>query len=180
MADPTYGYLIIAGMALLLASAGFHKLRGLGRFMELFAAYRLIPESLARRTAWVIPWLELAAAAGLLWTSTRRASVVFAMIVLLAYAAALSVNLLRGRRDLDCGCGAAHERRAIAAWMVWRNLLLAAVLGIALLPWSPRALGLTDFLTFAGGLIVLATLYVAVDRLLGDVAPRTLLLKRTA
>ena len=61
--------------------------------------------------------------------------------------------------------------------MVWRNLCLAAVLGIAALPWSSRPLNPTDFLTVTGGLIAAIALYAAFDRLLGDIAPKALLLR---
>jgi hypothetical protein len=178
--DPAFGYLIIAGIALLFASAGVRKLQGLARFTEIFAAYRVLPSALARRVAWLIPCLELSIAITLLWGPSRRMAVISAIAVLVAYASGLGVNLLRGRRDLDCGCSAARDRRAIAAWMVWRNLILAAALGIATLPWSPRLFNLTDFLTVIGGLIVGATLYAAVDRLLGDVAPKAMSLRSTS
>jgi hypothetical protein len=103
-----------------------------------------------------------------------------AILVLIAYASGLGVNLLRGRRDLDCGCGTARDRRAIAGWMVWRNLILGGALGITLLPWSPRSFDLTDLLTVLGGLTVGVTLYAAVDRLLGDVAPKAMILRSTS
>ena len=177
MLDPAFGYLVIGGIALLFASAGAHKLRGLARFTEIFAAYRVLPGALARGVAWFIPCLELGIAAALLWEPSRRTAVASAIAVLIAYASGLAVNLLRGRRDLDCGCGGAHDRRAIAAWMVWRNLFLAAALGIAALPWSPRPFNLSDLPTVLGGLIVGAALYAAVDRLLGDIAPKALLLR---
>jgi hypothetical protein len=61
--------------------------------------------------------------------------------------------------------------------MVWRNVLLAAALGIAALPWSPRSLHLTDLLTIVGGLAAVAILYAAADRLFGDVMPKTLMLR---
>jgi hypothetical protein len=64
--------------------------------------------------------------------------------------------------------------------MVWRNLLLAAAVGIAAMPWSPRFFGLTDALTVLGGLIACVLLYTTFDRLLGDVAPKTRLLKGTS
>ncbi len=99
--------------------------------------------------------------------------------VLLAYASGLCVNLARGRRDLDCGCGAIRDRRPIAAWMVYRNLILAVALGIAALPRSPRPLNLSDILTIAGGLTVAVILYIALDRLLGEVLPRNMALRRT-
>jgi Methylamine utilisation protein MauE len=178
--DPAFGYLIILGIALLFASAGALKLQDLARFTEIFAAYRVVPSALARRLAWLIPCLELSVAITLLWEPSRRMAVISGIAVLIAYASGLGVNLRRGRRDLDCGCGAARDRRAIAAWMVWRNLILAAAVGIAALPWSPRPFSLTDCLTVMGGLLVGATLYAAVDRLLGDVAPKAMILRSTS
>ena len=177
MLDPAFGYLIIAGAALLFASAAVRKFQDLGRFTEIFAAYRVLPAVLARRVAWLIPCIEIAIAAALCWEPGRRFGIASAALVLIAYGSGLGVNLLRGRRDLDCGCGGPRERRAIAAWMVWRNLLLAGAVGIAATPWSARFLGLTDALTVVGGLIAGVLLYATADRLLGDVAPRARALK---
>jgi hypothetical protein len=180
MLDPAFGYLIIAGIALLFASAGAHKLQDLALFAEAFAAYRVLPEALARRLAWLIPALELCVAASLLWEPTRRAAAVAAIAVLIAYASGLELNLLRGRRDLDCGCGTARDRRAIASWMVWRNLILAACVGVSVVPWSHRSLTVTDLMTVVGALTVGVMLYAAVDRLLGDIAPKALILRNTS
>ncbi|HEY5264703.1 MAG TPA: MauE/DoxX family redox-associated membrane protein [Steroidobacteraceae bacterium] len=180
MLDPAFGYLIIIGIALLFAGAGAHKVRDFARFTEVFAAYRMLPDASARRIAWLIPALEFGVAISLVFHSGRRVAVPTAIALLIAYAAGIGLNLLRGRRDLDCGCGGPRDRRPIAAWMVWRNLSLAVVLGLAALPWSPRPLDSTDFLTIMGGLIAGAALYAAVDRLLGDVAPKALLLRGTS
>jgi hypothetical protein len=180
MLDPAIGYLIVAGIALLLASAAAHKLRDLARFTAVFAAYHVLPEAPARRVAWIIPCIELGIALALCWEPSRCAALVSAIAMLIAYASAMAVNLRRGRRDLDCGCGTARSRRPIADWMVWRNLLLASVLGIAALPWAQRPFGVTDLLTVVGGLMVGATLYAAVDRLLGDVSPKAMTLRSTS
>ena len=180
MLDPAFGYLIIAGAALLFASAAARKLQDLARFKEIFAAYRVLPAVPARRLAWLIPCIESAIAIALLWEPGRRAGAASAVAVLLAYGSVMGINLLRGRRDLDCGCGAARDRRAIAPWMVWRNLLLAAGIGAAAMPWSPRALGATDALTFIAGLLAGVLLYATADRLLGDVAPKTAVLRRNS
>jgi Methylamine utilisation protein MauE len=177
MLDPAFGYLIVAGTALLLAGAAIQKFRGLARFADIVVAYRVLPPAFGGPVARLIPCLEAAIALALVWQPVRNGAVIAAMVLLIAYAAGLSVNLLRGRRDLDCGCGAARDRRPIAAWMVWRNLLLAVALGFAVLPWSSRSLNLTDWLTIVGGLTVVTTLYAAADRLFGDVVPKTLMLR---
>jgi Methylamine utilisation protein MauE len=177
MLDPAFGYVITLGIAVLFAGAAAQKMGSRAHFAEIFAAYRLLPDALARRLAWLIPCIELALAVALLRESSRRPAAVCAAAVLIAYASGLAVNLLRGRLDLDCGCGPARDRRAISAWMVWRNLLLASAIGIAALPWSARACGWTDLLTVMAGLIACAILYAAIDRLLGEVAPKTLMLR---
>jgi Methylamine utilisation protein MauE len=170
--DPAIGFLIIIGIALLFLMAAIHKLRNLALFTEVFAAYRVLPERWARRCAWLIPAIELAIAITLPVSLCRRWAVVAAMGLLIAYASGVAVNLARGKRDLDCGCGAAGSRRSIAAWMVWRNLFLVLILAIAAVPWSSRPFSGSDALTVLGGVAVLAALYAAIDRLLGEVAPK--------
>lgn len=178
--DPAVGFLIVIAVALLFGLAAIHKLRNLALFAQLFAAYRILPETAARRLAWLIPCFELAIAAALALPMSRRAAVIAAVGLLAAYAAGLALNLARGRRDLDCGCTAAGSRRSIAPWMVWRNLFLILCLGIAALPWAARALGAGDVLTIAGGLMASTLLYAAIDRLFGDVSPRAMALTRAA
>ncbi len=179
MLDPATGYLIVLGGALLFAGAAAHKLSGFGAFTDAFVAYGVLPEAWARRSAWLIPCLELALAAALAAGRGGRAQLGAAIGLLLFYASAVALNLARGRRDLDCGCGSRRNRRPIAAWMVWRNIILAAGLALAALPWSQRPLGLVDVLTVAGGLSAAALLYMSIDRLLGDIAPQALAMRVT-
>src|SRR5579863_9958983 len=179
--DPAIGYVILTGGALLLASAGIHKLRDLSRFTAIFGAYRILPERLERRVAWLVPFAELGVAIMLLWPpAARPAAVVPADAVWVVYAGGMYINIARGRRDLDCGCTMGPGRRAIATWMVYRNLCLAGAVGIAALPWSSRPLNGVDLVTVIGGLIVGAALYASIDRLLGDVMPRTSILRSTS
>ena len=96
--------------------------------------------------------------------------VVVGALLLLAYAAAIFVNLRRGRRDLACGCGGFDERQTIAPWMVGRNCLIAALLvACCCLPWSARPLGLVDAVTVVFGLLTVALVYLCVDQLMGYV-----------
>jgi hypothetical protein len=177
MIDPALGSLLLVALALLFGTAAFHKFRDLGRFSLVLAAYRVMPDAAARRLAWSFPCTELAVALALPWPPARRSAALAAAALLLVYAAGMSLNLARHRHDLDCGCTAAGRRRPIAAWMVWRNLILALASVAAALPWAPRPLTGADFLTVAGGAAAALALYAAVDRLLGEVAPRAALLR---
>jgi hypothetical protein len=169
MIDPAVGALLTGAFALLFASAAFHKLLDLGRFAAAFRAYEVLPGALSR-VALLVPPIELAIAAALLAPRSRTSAALAGAVLLLAYAVAIGVNLGRGRRGLDCGCGGPRERRPIGPWMVWRNIVLAALLAAVLLPWAPRALGAADALTIGAGTAVAALLYMCVDALLGRAA----------
>lgn len=171
MLDPAIGVLIIACLALLFASAALHKLRELGRFTEVLHAYRVLPAG-AEGLAPLVPVLELAVAVGL-FTPARAPAALAGVALLLGYTGAIAVNLARGRRDLDCGCGASDATRPIAPWMVARNLILALLLAATLASWGLRPLAPTDALTVGAGLAVATLLYGSVDRVLGHLAPRT-------
>ena len=173
MLDPAVGTLIDLGGAALLGSAAVHKIRDFDDFAQVFAAYEIAPARGSRVLAALVPAIEFAAAFALPWTRTHRVAGLCSAGLIALYGAAIAWNLARGRRDLDCGCGAPRERRRITAWMVWRNALIAAVLGAAaVLPWSARPFAPVDGLTLGGGLIAVAALYLALDRLMGEIAPR--------
>jgi Methylamine utilisation protein MauE len=169
MLDPAVGLLLVATVALLFASAGVHKVRDLKRFDEIFAAYGVLPALSRWHLSWLVPVLELAVAVGLSIDGSRLYAALAGIVLLLAYASAIGINLRRGRRDLACGCGGPDERRPIASWMVWRNLMIALALVCALAPWTTRALGFTDAVTVVFGLLTLALIYLCIDQLMGYV-----------
>jgi hypothetical protein len=168
--DPGIALLIALAGALLFGSAAAHKLRAFGVFEATFVEYRILPPGLARPTAILVVMMECALTLGLLLPEWRAVSAVAGGALLSVYALAIGVNLLRGRRDLDCGCTLQH--RPIGGWMIVRNLVLGALLLIAALPVSNRPLGVPDIATILATLLVTALLYMAADLLLGRAQSR--------
>jgi hypothetical protein len=166
MLDPAVGLLVTVTMALLFGSASVHKLRDLNRFEEIFAAYGVLTFVSRWKLSWVVPVLELAIAVGLVFDTTRMLAAVVGAALLLVYAAAIGVNLKRGRRDLACGCGGPNDRSPIAPWMLGRNAALALLLGCAWVPWTSRPLVFTDAVTVVFGLATLALVYLSVDQMM--------------
>ena len=89
-----------------------------------------------------------------------------AAALLALYAAAIAVNLARGRRHLDCGCAGPALRRPISGWLVVRNLVLVAIALADLAPLSTRPLVWVDALTVVAATAALAACWMAADRLL--------------
>lgn len=171
MIDPALGYLVILDLAALLGWSAFQKLGARREFSEILTAYRVLGERWVPAAVYVVPAAELLIALALLVPVSRRAGCAAAAGLLLMYGCAIAVNLARGRRDLDCGCGLASGRRAIAEWMLIRNATMACAAATVALPWVPRTLGLLDILTIVAGASAAALLYASIDALLGRVVP---------
>jgi Methylamine utilisation protein MauE len=176
--DPDIGILIVAGMAMLLTSASLHKWRELPQFELVLRAYRVVPDSWVIPLTRLIPTFEFAIAAGFAFPATRSRAALAGAALLLSYGGGIAINLWRDRLDLDCGCAGPGFRRPIAPWMVVRNVVLAALLVSAAVPWATRPLALADSLTVGGGLAVVTFLYLSIDRLLGQIVPRGAALRR--
>jgi hypothetical protein len=162
--DPAINLLITLAFVALFGSAALMKLRAPPIFTATLADYRLIPRGLLHVTGWLVIALEVAVAAGLVWQEARGLCAVIGAGVLLLYAAAIGINLIRGRHEIDCGCSL--QRRPIGRWMVVRNVLFAAALLVLALPVTPRALAASDVATIGAALLVLALLYGSLDLLL--------------
>ena len=168
MIDPVWSYTLRALLALLLAGTALAKLRDLRGFAGAVAGYRLLPAALAAPAAAGFAAAELVFAAGL-WLPGLHVAAAFGAAALLSlYALAVAVNLARGRRDIDCGCGGPLGRQTLSEALVLRNLLLAGAALATALPVAPRALTGLDALTLAAAVSTAAGLYGASGILLAS------------
>ena len=151
-------------LALLLLAAAAHKIRDPARFRSTVADYRLLPPPLVTVGAAILVLSEVAIAVAL--AGARSWGLAGAAALLGLYAAAIAVNLARGRRHLDCGCTGPVLRRPISGWLVLRNLVLIAIALVDLLPVTTRPLVWIDHLTVVAATAAFAACWMATDRLL--------------
>lgn len=158
------GQLILIGgfaasvyVGLVFLVAGIDKLRHRQLLPGVVANYRLLPDALIQPVSLVLPFAELAVGVGLL-VGDRSVMPWVAIAMLLVFAAAMAINIVRGRRHIDCGCGQAALRQELGWNMVVRNMGMAAALGLRLA--APADLGTFDLLlaVVAGGMLFLMTL----------------------
>ena len=164
--DPALRAVLRGALALLWLAAASHKLRDPERFRDAITGYQLVPAQAVRAASALVVALELALGLALLLPGSGAAPALATGALLAFYAVAIAVNLMRGRRAIDCGCGARPQ--PLGEGLVVRNAGLVGVALLAALPGNGRSLVWLDGATIAGGAAALAALYAAVDASIGS------------
>jgi hypothetical protein len=147
-------------IALVFLSAAIGKMRSWPIFQGVVANYRLLPQVLVGPVTYALPPAEAAIGAilptGLLAPWAEGA----AALLLAAFAVAIGINLLRGRRHIDCGCFQSTLKQPLRWTLVSRNVLLALLAAAAAAP-----SGRPDGWTLVNGLLAGGALFVVLQSL---------------
>jgi hypothetical protein len=173
---------LIAGAAatylgLVFAHGAWHKITDFDSFTGFVADYQVVPTTIISVVSKFIVGAEMAMPLALLIHQGRKYSAALAIALLLGYASAMTVNLLRGRTQIDCGCGNATQP---LAWsLVVRNCALAGIATLILLPTGGPDLSVAEVAAvLGGGFIAWVTLGVVGQVLFNRVRMRMLLAER--
>lgn len=120
---------VAAFVALLMLRAALHKAMDAGRFEGVLADYGLAPDWAIRPLRLALPALELAAAGALLFGPLQSVGAALASGLLLAYGGVMATALVRGRTEIDCGCGG--PALPLGWSLIVRNIVLAAAVAPA-------------------------------------------------
>ena len=168
--DPVLASVLRLSLALLLGGAALHKLRHPAAFRLALASYALIPAALLGVAPWFFVAAELGLAVSMVAPASGAAPALGTALLLALYSGAIAINLLRGRRDIACGCGGPASRGTLGWGLLLRNGVLVAVAMLAALPEQLRPLVWLDLVTVALGVATLALLWNA-SGLLASHAP---------
>lgn len=163
--DPVVQTSVAFALAALWLTGAARKLVRFREFGATVSEYRVLPGVLTFPSATLVIGLELGLAIALLTPALRWLGLVGSCGLLMLYVAVIGVNLLRGRRDIDCGCSGPGTHQPLGGWLVWRNLGLIAGSLVGLLPAAARPLVWVDSISIAATVVVLGTLYAAVNGL---------------
>ena len=168
MIDPLLQLTIALSLFLLFVSASQHKRAESRRFAAQLGAYELLPKRLNNGFAASLPWLELAVGVLLLIPASRGFAGFMAVLLLTMYALAVLVNLLRGRHNIDCGCGGTPQ--PLSYWLVLRNSVLVGGATLLTLPSTGRALHASDAAAMVMMTLLLMFCYLCIGQLLQNQA----------
>jgi uncharacterized membrane protein YphA (DoxX/SURF4 family) len=172
--DPVAASALSAVLSVIFLTGAWQKLRDPALFHANVENYRLLPDVLAWPAAILLPVWELAAGILVLFDATRTAGAVLAIGLLSVVTAAVVINLLRGRTEIDCGCGSlgGHVGDQTLNWgLPARNAVLVFASVLILREDAARALVWIDYLSVAGATLGLLGLYVTANQLMAN-SPR--------
>lgn len=146
-------------LLIVFGAAGWSKLRSLEAFEGVVYNFRILPERAAGPFARLLPAAELAVAAGLVFPLTRAAAAAGAIALLAVFCIAITVNLARGRREIDCGCFSSTLKQHLSGGLILRNVALMGLAG--LLVWQPVTAGQAQTaLWLVGAAAALLTVFI--------------------
>lgn len=177
--DPVFTIIVSICMSLMFAFAAVHKLKAVAVFKATMDEYQLVPRMLSGVVAILLIVAELAAAILALVPAVRTTGLMIMAVLLFIYAGGIGINLLRGRRDIDCGCSGPSSRHELSGWLVLRNLVLLSLALLAANPLTHRPMNWLDAVVVLFSVMVASGLYMSLNQLLAQ-APRLAALRLNA
>jgi hypothetical protein len=117
---------VCVGLVFILAAT--QKTQHWRVFSGVVANYRLLPRPLIGPVAALLPPTEMVLGILLLSAQFRAFGALTAILLLGLFAAAMAINLRRGRSEIDCGCGHSFLKQNLSWLLVGRNAGLVALL----------------------------------------------------
>ncbi|ENJ6134446.1 MULTISPECIES: MauE/DoxX family redox-associated membrane protein [Bacillus] len=135
-------FIMKIGLATLFISTGIDKIKKFNIHLLIIKEYQIIPENQIRLFTIIEIFAELFISICLFIGLFHTFTLICAVLLLLVYSVAISINLLRGRKEISCGCGGVLGNHKLSWMLVVRNLFIGAVSVILLM--YPLSLGSLD------------------------------------
>ncbi len=166
--DITVSYILRILLVFIFSRAALHKLCNFRHFNAQLRSYRLLPEPLLPTFSCFLILIEGFLALGVLVKDWLYPSFIAAGALAL-YAVAMSINLLQGRDDLDCGCSGPSGFRQSVSWaLVIRNGVLVFFALATALPTTSRTLSMQDISTIFLASIAVIFIYASVEQAIAN------------
>lgn len=120
-------------LGIIFAGAWLDKVRKQTAHVQQMNAYRLLSTSFVAPMFYLFLFVELVCTVSLFLWNMSLVPTIGLTALLCIYTGAVTFNLLRGHRDISCGCGGLLENERLHWGIVIRNvLMMALVIGLFL------------------------------------------------
>jgi hypothetical protein len=177
--DPAISWTVSLALTLVFGASAIIKFVDFREFRGALENYRIVPEQLSLPAAVIVPVSELAGVAGLLIPRFHLAAAMLLIVLVAVFTSAITLNLIRGRLYIDCGCFGPMLRQPLSKSLLVRNGVLMLLGAVVALPNDARVITSLDIVTITFGASTLVLLYGAANYLLAN-APASNNMKRLA
>ncbi|WP_342805105.1 MauE/DoxX family redox-associated membrane protein [Alteromonas sp. M12] len=152
----------------LFVRAAIHKLQASNReyYKQLFADYGVTKPKLASALSYVLGALELIIAVALIFEATRTNASIIAALLLSIYLTGMAIQLIQGKRDINCGCSGPNSHIKVSWPLILRNAVLVPLVLICTLPTAGFASSLWFAVLMTGAFLILT--YSCVENLIAN------------
>jgi uncharacterized membrane protein len=164
--DPVIAITCSLILSYVFVVAGMHKWQDLTKFRNTLENYQVLPVFLLSLSVYLVPLLEVITGIALLVPFTSEPAAFSAAMLLFVYMYAIAINLLKGRRTIDCGCGGTEQKQPISEWLLLRNGILVFLAYCIVASVQSRELVWFDWLVVALATVVGCLFYNIVNQLL--------------
>ena len=152
-------------LVLLFIRALLHKVSDLVRFTGFLGNYNVVPHASLTIAAYGLIAVEGLIVLLLVTPQFNQLGAILAIGVLFLYAAVIALNVAKGNREIECGCGG--PAMLLSYRLVLRNIVLAAIaLSLVFSIYGPIAMTDTAVAVACGAILYL--LYVVAEQLLAN------------
>jgi uncharacterized membrane protein YphA (DoxX/SURF4 family) len=164
---------LLTAIAILLLSYLFvvgalQKLAHTAYFRQVITDYQILPRTWSPLLARTLPLVELGAGLALLIPASRTTALGAVTLLLGAYSAAIALNIVRGRRDIDCGCAGPGQEQTLSGWLLGRNAVLITLALLAVLGPQQLQLDWSGWCLALMGTALAALLYHVFNQLVAN------------
>lgn len=164
--DPVIPLISSLVLSYIFVVASIHKWKDLAAFKVILENYQILPTTLLGTFTLIIPAMEIATGVALLIPILTPVAAILAASLLLMYMLGIGINLLKGRRTIDCGCGGTDNKQAISEWLLVRNGILLFLVMAIILPVVPRSLVWLDWAVVLMATLTACLMYNVLNQLL--------------
>jgi len=168
--DPVVSWVVSAALAAIFLIGAITKIVDFDRFVGTVQNFGVLPRGAGSVASLVVVALEVGSAAMLLIPQYRIVGGLLGLTLMIVVTGAVLVNLIRGRANIDCGCGGAKGQR-LSMGLLYRNTsMMLGLVGVMILNPSVRQLTAEDAIICTAGIVTMCAIYFAANQVLANSA----------
>lgn len=121
-------YIVRLIIGFIFLSSAIDKVKNSESHALTISKYKIIPSKLTRRFSLILGYCEFTLGVCLMTGVFQLQSMLIALTMLTVFNSAITLNLIKGNKNINCGCGGILGERKISWLLVLRNTVISILI----------------------------------------------------